>query len=518
MLIKTKKQLIIISICFLFALVLVYRGFLITRYCTEFTDDDQALMWDGAVAFSRFFFPEPCFWGQSYGSMFESMVAVPLLWLRIPVRNAMPVSMFLISFFPFGLACVSLLKKNRPYQAVFSLALYLLLGWRWDILTSVPRNLISGFPFAIAGVILMNSKNKVCTGFGAFLVCLGVVHTTTTVMVAVLGLAAYLWQNRKIRRLLPLLPGFGYGGLVFLLHKDFYHIHQDYALHPAYSFQLSREVWLFNMKRIPLLMEDYIFTGTGYVIIAGTFLLLVILCLKKRWLTVLMVILNWMCLIGLLAMEKTMDYGTNTVLYSQTRMLLGWAYGWLAVLYLDAVSHGESRQEYKIPGMIIVGILCILVPISIISKTGTVKTQISSPESELNNGDQCRLYGTQDMIREARKTDEFAETHDIDVIVIRNDCRAFSYLFEALYFRKYIVYNIVYDRRTWVYRHLCKAQPYRCLFVDYAPGNSTFEIIELEDISVPNYIRKKFHIIRNPYPDYKRWRGNLIEGAYAARD
>lgn len=56
----------------LLLLVMVYRGVILFKYSFYYVDDDQALMWYGTVSFAHFDFHEPCFFGQSYGSMIES--------------------------------------------------------------------------------------------------------------------------------------------------------------------------------------------------------------------------------------------------------------------------------------------------------------------------------------------------------------------------------------------------------------------------------------------------------------
>ena len=65
-------------------------------------DDDQALMWYGTVHFAHGHFPEPCFFGQNYGSMLESLLAVPLYYLKCPLNYALPLITLLLSLVPFA--------------------------------------------------------------------------------------------------------------------------------------------------------------------------------------------------------------------------------------------------------------------------------------------------------------------------------------------------------------------------------------------------------------------------------
>ena len=67
------KQLKLEKVIFamLFILIMIYRVAILFKYSFYYVDDDQALMWYGTVSFAHFEFHEPCFFGQSYGSMIE---------------------------------------------------------------------------------------------------------------------------------------------------------------------------------------------------------------------------------------------------------------------------------------------------------------------------------------------------------------------------------------------------------------------------------------------------------------
>ena len=99
--------------------VFTYRGYLLYKYCAIYLDDDQALMWNGAAAMGHLCFPEPCYWGQAYGSMFEAVVAVPLYWLRIPMNIALPLATMIMSFFPYLFQFQSNLCYNRKQIDLF---------------------------------------------------------------------------------------------------------------------------------------------------------------------------------------------------------------------------------------------------------------------------------------------------------------------------------------------------------------------------------------------------------------
>ena len=67
----------IIFACMWIALI-IWRIYMLAAYCFRYVDDDQAIMWYGTVHFAHGCFPEPCFFGQDYNTMLESLLAVPL--------------------------------------------------------------------------------------------------------------------------------------------------------------------------------------------------------------------------------------------------------------------------------------------------------------------------------------------------------------------------------------------------------------------------------------------------------
>ena len=103
---------------------MVYRGAILFKYSFYYVDDDQALMWYGTVSFAHFDFHEPCFFGQSYGSMIESLLAVPFYFLHIPLKVALPVSTLIFTTLPFLYLGIKSLENNRMVAAYIILFVY----------------------------------------------------------------------------------------------------------------------------------------------------------------------------------------------------------------------------------------------------------------------------------------------------------------------------------------------------------------------------------------------------------
>lgn len=485
---------ILIILCFL------YRGYIVIHYGSQFLDDDQALMWNGAAAFAHFMFPEPCFWGQSYGSMFESMVAAPLLWAGVPIHWAMPIAATIVGFVPYLIISLLLYRKDRKSYAFFVLFLYLIMGWKWDILTSVPRSFISGMPFATLGaVLLIDCKSNSRAFAGALLICLGIIQTITALLVAGMGVLFYLWNIRKNHCRLPaIFLGGGIGILVFFFTKNFYIINTDYSLFPAPQVNLSLPVLFTNLKNLSKICSDFIFIETGTVVIIVFFAIILAVVLTKRWLTLVMLVADVLGMVVLFSLSKTLDYEENSVLFRQTRMFLCWSYSWLPIIYFDAEQYGcEWVKKFRHREIAVTTGMCIAVCI-LLGKGINIDANIKNPKSCLNNSDRCGLYRTSQIIRAVKDINAYAEQQGADVIVTRNYGRGLSYVIDAIHFRKYTVYNINYDRRTWNYQYLKHVQPHRCVFIDYFGDSCNMDIVDILDETVVQYIVKNYNINRNP--------------------
>ena len=144
----------IIFVCMWIALI-VWRIYMLVAYCYRYVDDDQAIMWYGTVHFAHGFFPEPCFFGQDYNTMLESLLAVPLYLCGWPLNYALPSVTTVLCIIAFAYCSIDCLKRGRTTAAFMVLFLFALTNWQWDLLTSIPRSFIPGFPFALIGAGLM---------------------------------------------------------------------------------------------------------------------------------------------------------------------------------------------------------------------------------------------------------------------------------------------------------------------------------------------------------------------------
>ncbi len=214
-------------------IVVIWRLYLLLSYCYHYVDDDQAAMWYGTVHFANMHFPEPCFFGQDYNSMLESLLSVPLYLCGWPLNYAMPTVTTLLCICPYLICSIILFRKKRYFQAFCSVFLLAISGWQWDILSSVPRAWIEAYPWTILGVILINDEkhSRVKIFIGAVLAGLSCALSLTAIAILGIGLLNYVIinKNRWKEYLAPaagLIPGAG----SYVYQKVFYAAHPEYLI------------------------------------------------------------------------------------------------------------------------------------------------------------------------------------------------------------------------------------------------------------------------------------------------
>lgn len=493
-------------------ITIAYRCWLLCSYGFAWTDHDQALLWDAASAAKNGFIPEPCFWGQAYGSTLEAFLAVPLLLVGVPHNMALPIVSTIIGWLPFGVLAFSAYRMDHKHAACLMLASYLLMSWHWDILTTIPRSLTCGFPFAIGGALLVNTRRqrsniKVITGFA--LCGVGIALTASSALIVAVAVLWFLLCIKEYKQLIgAAIAGLAIAAVPTVLMKAFYAANPAYNFHPPLDIHISFSTLCSNLSNLIPIAGDFIFVGVGtvpLVLIMGAF---IYLAGTRRVKGVILFAAMILMMLLLLSLPKTTNFQAGTVLYSQLRMLLVFP----SCFMLTALFCLDEKQEVTCSGNHEAGQVsvntkshdllrkCFLIALAILSATaiiwkGTVvQTEIANPQSPLFEGRTVVTADVTSIEQAAHKLKEAAVDADADVVVLLdNKGKVLSYAFEALYYGDYLVCVDEYERRTWTYEELCKQKEHRVLFVKYL-GNGSIEtnLVEISNDSVANYIKQAY--------------------------
>lgn len=238
---KKAKILFLLFLCILLTdkiYGVIYFGF-------TYTDIDQVIMWNGAVDYSHGIFHEPFFYGQAYNYMLEAFLAVPLLWMNIPVYYALPIVTSAISLLPFIALGIILFRNKKYFWAYCSLLLPVLLPIEYNFLTTLSRGFIQAHffvPFLFIPLFSPEKPRSVIILFVASALSF-IANQSAIIIIIPIGLYVFTYHYRSIKfylKALLMLP------FLYLDHlaKQFYISHPERVVHKIEGLEIDSETFL----------------------------------------------------------------------------------------------------------------------------------------------------------------------------------------------------------------------------------------------------------------------------------
>ncbi len=454
-----------LRVCFIISVLCIfaYRLLLIIEYCSRYSDDDQALMWYGTALAGHFRLLEPHFLGQAYGSMLESVVAVPLYWLNVPLNICLPIATLFLWFVPIIICAIIVLNRNRKI-AFGILFVSILFGWDYDVLTAIPRSFIPGFSISFLGIALMLmgiEKNRLPECFlGPILLAIGFVSTETTIAVIgiwLLYLLLYRLKSATKNAIITSIIG-GCIGIIIIYYcnKLFYENNPEYMLHGRLSLsdvRVSIDVLHKNLTNNLIdLLRSFSVVNVGAVPIILLLIVCVVLYLiinQKEWKMLIVLLSLPVGLLLFLSLPKSLDF-YDMLLFSQTRMFLFIPYCLIEVLMLLGLetTEGDYITQKKTVYFITAFTVVVAITKCIVLEESVLKKQ------DLYLSAMVRVSDSDDLNQAASVILDEANTTNCNTVVIVTDNRALGYATGAINYGKYISYNAHYDRRSSTYLHL----------------------------------------------------------------
>ena len=204
---ETKRMLfynkpIILNLAFYacIAILLTTRILLILNLNIHYIDSDMPFMWAGVKDYSEGLFYEPRFYGQDYNTFMESLFAVPLYWIGVPVYYALPIITHLVAIFPFLFTAFYLFFKNRKENAILVLAILLCLAPGYDVMTSQPRGISGVFLCGFYILSFLNPTHMRFLALNTLLSVLAYFVTPNAVLISVPLMAFLFFHNYKNKK------------------------------------------------------------------------------------------------------------------------------------------------------------------------------------------------------------------------------------------------------------------------------------------------------------------------------
>jgi len=324
--INKKNYFIELSVFLLvFSIVISFRYLILHKFGFIYTDSDQAIMWNGLVDFSHGIFHEPRFYGQSYNTMLEALLAVPFYKFGIPVYKALPLITSILTLLPYLLISIIVFKKRQFYLSIVILTIPLLLPTEYALITSLSRGFVTGIFVTTLGMVSIYSpkKKKSFFFFGLFMV-LGFSVNANSVIIS-LPFLLYLFLLNYKNKYFYLFTGLG----ILISASLHFWVNSFYLNHPAYNFHkislfFSFNQLISNLGRIDkhLNYVTPIFWKQGFIILILFLIVAIFFLIKKKFVQGLVFFSIPFIILFTLGLNK-IDNGVNSIFFSYSRMYLG---------------------------------------------------------------------------------------------------------------------------------------------------------------------------------------------------
>jgi hypothetical protein len=357
------------------ALFLADKVYMLTHYGFKFTDDDQTVIWLAAKDMLHGHFYQPCFYGQSYNPLVESLLSIPLLVFQIPIYMALPIVSAFLGMIPF-LLFAFLLKRKFPVAAIFSLALPMALPWFYSGLLIVPRGFVTGMAIAsVPCAILLFGKQKNIPYFIAGLLSMLALATNPncTMFLAPVLLFAWLTHFKNKNFYIFFLAGFILATAFPLYIDHFYKTHDKYNVHvmhsvlPDFTFMIegiTHSDWY--LQEISFIRPHAILYTIILQLAAGIFLFV-----KKRKTAAVSVLFSMIVMLASFSIPKVHD-GGDRINFPLCRMFLGLPFSFVIFAYWIEEAINKDKF-YPLLQKILPTLFLILVIFFVIRRDQTFK-------------------------------------------------------------------------------------------------------------------------------------------------
>ncbi len=318
-------------ICF-YLLFLLDRLNTFLRFSIEYTDSDQAVMWQMTKDLSNGIFHGPCFYGQSYNPIIESILAVPLYWITGNLAFSLPLVTLVLSTLPVLLLTHFFYKVHGPLLGVVPLLISLLLSQEYLMLASIPRGFVTGIFFGIIALFFWyknNTKlfNKVTALLSGISLGLAFYCNLNCVLLLPLFLLPLSNFTRNLRTpIITFIVGFSIGTIPILLSALYYSIHPELTIHSSPMLTLSTDAFQSIINNLSSYFDFVtpIFWRGGWITLVLLFPL--IYWFNKRDRLAAIVTLITILIIFLSFFSVKVSDGTNSVFFAGARMYLAYPF------------------------------------------------------------------------------------------------------------------------------------------------------------------------------------------------
>lgn len=336
------------------------RWIILYSFAFKYVDGDQLIFWEGCRELLKDYVHEPCFYGQSYNVMIESLFAAPLFALGIPLNIALPGITSILTLIPFILFSAICLRQNKRMNAYIILCLPVLFRIEYGMITSIPRGFITGVFFAsVAVAVLKTGNNKWNHLTGGFFSVFAFVINPNSIILSFPYYVYQLLKNFKhktfyVFETLGAIPAV----LISYSIQHFYSIHPTYVFHIQWKPEFSWKIMVQCLSNLDIYFNYFapILWKTGSIVLVIIVFCAVLFLKKKQYHEFWATVAGFLFLMFSLGINKNID-GTESVFFPYGRMYV--AIPLLICVFISWINIKiNNRIYYFIPIMLAVIFLC----------------------------------------------------------------------------------------------------------------------------------------------------------------
>jgi hypothetical protein len=437
----------------IFFVIMIFDRIVTLKYFGfVYTDIDQTVIWNGAMDYSNGVFHEPFFYGQNYNFMLESLLAVPLLWMNIPVYMALPCVTTTLSLIPFIALAVYFRKSHNYFWACLSLAMPVILPIEFNFFTTISRGIAQPnlfIPLLLLPLFRSPKANYVTILYISAAICF-IANQSSAIIIVPFFFFIYASQYKSLAfyiKSLWIIPFF----LLYFMGKYYYIIHPEKVLLPLSGLNPSIHTLLTNLKNISLFNNLFpLIASWGYLnTILLTFLLLVAL-FKKLHKEAIFIATGLAFLIFTFSVPKVhVIYEGAGIFYNSSRFYL-----FVPILLILSLFFVFKNSKYH---SLFIYPLLLLSVINFTVKNLNLKQVVERTISETV----FPVAENRELIKRVNRLKEIAEQFKVEFIVHHGT--DWNYVFDSYTFnpltqnrnqntKPILSVNISGDRRTWIYQ------------------------------------------------------------------
>jgi len=438
-----KANLFLLSAFIILVLLnIINRIIVLEKFSFLYSDADQVMMWIGSYDFHKLEFYEPAYYGQNYNTMLEALLAAPFFGYASPAY-ILPIVSSILAFFPYLVISIVYYRKQLKVQALFALAIPLILPLEYDFITSMPRGFVTGLFIAVFACMLVYYPNSKWRFFLFSFLSLTALTLNPNAVLLLLPCGLFLLSENYKNKIFYIhsIAGALVGAIYPFYMSYFYTHHPNYVVHELWHLRFSLDNLLVGLSDLniffghvtPLFWNHYIFLILLFIIIP------IIFKIQKQQL--------WFNISVITIIFTMLTFGIGKIYDGDSSIFLPHSRMYLAIPFMIILWVSFMRiKNWKVPAFIIVGIACC----SFVHRTTIIEDVVERAVIP-SKYPRLTVYNVEASTTDCKRIYELDQKYNVDRIIVASHWadKFLSYACPSCNTDFPLTLTPSNDRRTW---------------------------------------------------------------------